>query len=249
MDPTKRDTLTRIFDSARVSGVAYLLILVTLHSTTVKELRLITRESEPTINNLLNDLEARGLAQRSRSGKADHWLPSAAVALAFHQKIFGATSSSSDLDLDLNSDLDQIRSEEDEPTAKIFNQPLQPALLAPVRDEDAEREYRIKCYLSDRHYHLTGEKRAAYVDDDAIYAVHFESWLHQVGAMIRSGVKIKHPAAYALRCCQKGHKAEPQYVDLADRDLDVKLRYFDLANNDDEQSPQPAGADHEARTE
>lgn len=243
MEPTKRDTLTKLFDTARVDGVAYLLLIVALRSTTVKELRRITGASEPTVNGVLNHLESRHLVQRSGSGKADHWLPTPAVAQAFHQKIFGEPSSSSDLISDQNSDQIRSDSEDEERTTQYFlAQPLQAALSMPApqgRDEEAQREYLIKCYLADKHYHLTGDKRAAYVENDSILSIHFEAWLHQVAAMKRSGVNIKHPAAYALTCCQRGDAPHPDHLYRAERELASKLRYF-------EQPDEEGGGDGEA---
>lgn len=228
---TKRETLTRLFDAAQCKGVAYLLAIVTLGHMTVKDLRALTRDSEPTVNKTLAELESRGLVQRAGSGKADKWFPSPLAALAFHQKFFGDPSSSSDQsDRSSNPDQDQIRSEDDEQHPNFLGEPLQldrAALPRPARDEEAEREYKVKCYLADHHYHLTGDKRAAYVDDDSIYAIDFEMWLYQVAQMRRDGVKIKHPAAYALMCCQKGDRARPEFEAAAQRELDLKLRYFD----------------------
>ena len=234
MPDTKRETLTRLYDAAQKTGVAYLLAIVTLGSVTVKELRVLTRDSEPTVNKTLIELETRGLAQRAGGGKADRWFPSALCAQLFHQKLFGEPSSSSSDRIRSSSDPDQIRSSEEEEGQhpKILGANSLAALPAPVRDEEAEREYRIKCYLTDKHYHLTGDKRRAYVEDDTIYAIHFEAWLCQVNDLKRAGVNIKHPAAYALTCCQKGHKAQPECEDRADWELDLKLRYFEMAETD-----------------
>lgn len=224
MPDTKRDTLTRLFDAAQPLGVAYLVAIVTLGSVTVKELRTLTRDSEPTVNKTLRELESRGLVQRSGSGRADRWFPSPMSALVFHQKFFGDLSSSSDQIRSSNSDQIRSESEEDEQHPNFLGATALPQL---ARDEEAENEYRIKCYLADRHYHLTGEKRAAYVEDDSIYAIDFEMWLWQVAEMKREGVNIKHPAAYALKCCQKGERAKPEFGHDAQRELDQKLRYFD----------------------
>ena len=89
MPDTKRETLTRLYDAAQKTGVTYLLAIVTLGSATVKELRVLTRDSEPTVNKTLIELETRGLAQRAGGGKADRWFPSALCAQLFHQKLFG----------------------------------------------------------------------------------------------------------------------------------------------------------------
>lgn len=228
MADTKRDTLTRLFDAAQPRGVAYLVAIVTLGHMTVKELRPLMRDSEPTINKTLIELESRGLVQRVGSGKADRWFPTPMAALVFHQKFFGATSSSSDQsDRSSNPDQNQIRSEDDEQHQNFLGEPDRPALLPAARDEETEREYKIKCYLSDHHYHLTGDKRKAYVDDDSIYAIDFEMWLCQVAQMKRDGVKIKHPAAYALMCCQKGDRARPEFETPAQREIELRLKYFD----------------------
>lgn len=245
MTDTKRDTLTRLFDAAQPRGVAYLVAIVALGHMTVKELRPLMRDSEPTINKTLIELESRGLVQRVGSGKADKWFPSAMAALVFHQKFFGASSSSSERsDQSSNPDQNQIRSEDDEQRPNFLGEPDRPALPKPARDAETESEYRIKCYLADQHYHLTGDKRAAYVDDDSILAIDFEMWLYQVGQMKRDGVKIKHPAAYALKCCQKGESARPEFESSARFDLGLKLKYFDRVEVDEQIEPiEPSAID------
>ena len=239
MTDTKRETLTRLYDAAQPIGVAYLLAIITLGSMTVKELRSLTRDSEPTVNKTLGELETRGLVQRSGSGHADRWFPSPMTGLLFHQKIFGDPSSSSDQISLLNSDQDRIRSDDEEQHPKNLGANLLPEPAA--RDEEAEREYRIKRYLADHHYHLTGDKRRDYVEDDSIWAIDFEMWLYQIGQMKRDGVPIKHPAAYALMCCKKGDRAKPEYERFANQDLDTKLKYF-LEHFDDESK---GGDEHE----
>jgi len=234
MNDSKRETITRLMDATKVNGAAYLLVIFALGRCSVQELTDVTGDDDKTISKYLVRMESRGLVQRARSGKTDLWFVSVASADLL-PKIWGANpSSSSDLISDQNSNLirsDQSEEEEDGSPQKTGSNILA-ALPQPERDEETEKEYLIKVYLSDHHYHLTGDKRTAYVEDDTIYAIHFEMWLYQVAEMKRGGVNIKHPAAYALKCCQKGESARPEFEHPAERELEMKLRYYDMEGGD-----------------
>jgi hypothetical protein len=230
MSDSKRDTITRLMDATKVNGAAYLLVIFALGHCSVQELTDVTGDDDKTISKYLVRMESRGLVQRARSGKADLWFASVASANLL-PKIWGANPSSSS-DLISDQDLNLIRSDQSEEeggsTQKTGSKIIEEtALLQPARDEETEAERQIKIYLSDHHYHLTGDKRTAYVETDTIYAVHFEAWLFQVAQMQRDGVKIKHPCAYALKCCQKGERARPEFESPADRELETKLRYYE----------------------
>lgn len=220
-DASKRDALTRIFDVARVNGAAYLFVIALLGQMTVQSLSDLTGDSDVTIQKYLARMESRHLIVRVRVGKADHWHLSPRIEpLLLLPKFLVTISSSSDPDLSSDPE-EEIRSEEEGGDL--------PKNLA-ATDAETLRERNIKTYLADTHYHLTGEYRAAYLDDDWITAIDFEMWLHQIDQMKREGVRIKFPAAYALSCLQKQHLADPRWEHSAQRDLADKLRYFDEEN-------------------
>jgi hypothetical protein len=210
MEPaSKRDLLTNLFDTAQPNGVAYLLAIVTLGSMTVKELRAMTRQSEPTVIQTLLALENRKLVQRAASGHADKWFPSA-IFMSQHQKIFGAaSSSSSDLPVfDLPSD--QIRSEEEEITQKV---------LANF-EEETPAEKLLKRRIAD-DYHLTGPKRDEFLADAFATPDRFVGWLYAIQRGIRDhGQKIKYPEAYALKCLRERHEPDAECLQSATREID-----------------------------
>jgi hypothetical protein len=234
MEPeSKRDTLTRLFDAAQPSGVAYLLAIVVLGSMTVKELRAMTRQSEPTINQTLLELESRHLVQRAASGKADRWFPTPHGFLAFHQKFFGESpSSSSDPVLALPSD--QIRSSEEEGSTQEnwVNQP-----------DETPAEKLLKVYIADK-YNLTGPKRREFLCDAWSTPDRFVGWLYDIARGAREhGRKIKYPEAYALKCLSERHEPDERCVDDAHREIDIwidsieSLREAFLAEANDNDPP------------
>lgn len=213
MEPTsKRELLTNLFDAAQPNGVAYLLAIVTLGSMTVKELRAMTRQSEPTVNQTLLELEDRKLIQRAASGKADHWLPMPLVALAFHQKLFGDTSSSSSSDPSvLSLPSDQIRSEEEEViTQKTWAMPA----------EETPAEKLLKLRIANDHK-LTGSKRDEFLSDAWATPDRFVGWLYAIQRGIREhGQKIKYPEAYALKCLRERHEPDRECLQSATQEID-----------------------------
>jgi hypothetical protein len=213
---SKRDMLTRLFDAAQPSGVAYLLAIVVLGSMTVKELRAMTRQSEPTINQTLIELESRHLVKRAASGKADRWFPTPHGFLTFHQKFFGESpSSSSDPDPVLALPSDQIRSEEEGSTQEILVQPP-PEVFA-----ESPAEKMLKVYIADK-YNLTGPKRLEFLDDAWSTPDRFVGWLYDIARNAQEhGRRIKYPEAYALKCLRERHEPDPRCVCDAHREIDI----------------------------
>jgi DNA-binding transcriptional regulator GbsR (MarR family) len=211
---SKRDALTHLFDAAKPNGVAYLLAIVTLGSMTVKELRAMTRHSEPTVNQTLLELESRKLVQRAASGKADNWFPTPLAALAFHQKLFGEPSSSSSDPDQLALPSDQIRSEEEEVTTQktLVNQG--------AAEIETTAEKMLKVYIADK-YNLTGEKRVEFLSDAWSTPDRFMGWLYAISrGKTTNGLKVKYPEAYALKCLRQRHEPDSRCLDDATREID-----------------------------
>ncbi len=232
---TKRDTLMRLFDAAQPDGVAYLLAIVTLGNMTVKELRAMTRQSEPTVNQTLLELESRKLVQRAASGKADRWFPTPFSYLAFHQKFFGESPSSSSDPSVLALPSDQIGSEEEGSTQEnLVNQPV-----------ETPAEKLLKVHIANK-YNLSGQKRAEFLADVWSTPDRFVGWLWAIQCGIREhGQKIKYPEAYALKCLRERHEPDADCLRNATREIDDLIRWnsslreaFDAEAQDDEEDPE-----------
>lgn len=192
---TKRDKLTRLFDTAKVNGVAYLLAISVLGSVTVQELMSLTGERDDTVRRYLAHLESRQLIMRVRVSKADrfHVTPAVAATLTLTlpgnllpQKTDASPSSSSSDQLDQSSNLDQLDQIEEE--------------------DDTDRKFKV--FLCER-YGLTGERAALIISDDAITADDLGAWIYETHQMARRGFKFnKSPEAYATKCVI-GHQKAP----------------------------------------
>lgn len=183
-----RSKLIDLFDRAKVTGVAYLFVIVKLASASLAELKEITGDDAGTISKYLTRLESRGLLVRVQDGSGHRWHPSADATQqlqpsdsALPGNFFPALSSSSDQSVQsVVSDSDQITSEE---------------------EERPNREF--KAWLC-KEYGLTGDRARQIIDDDRIWGDDICAWMHQVLQMKRAGYKFRKSAeSYAIACLLK----------------------------------------------
>lgn len=184
-----RSNLIDLFDRAKVTGVAYLLVIVKLASVSISELREITGDDAGTISKYLTRLESRGLLVRVQDGTGHRWHPSADATLQIQSsgqslqsgKFFPELSSSSNQSVQSSViESDKIQSEEEEKPDKDF-----------------------KAWLCN-HYGLTGERARSIIANDRIWGEDICAWMYHVGQMKRDGYKFRKSAeAYACACLLK----------------------------------------------
>lgn len=221
MPPTdRREALTRIFDSARTSGVAYLFALITLGRMTTQELADLSGEERHKVARYLQRLESRGFALRVQSGKWEIWHPTP-LALG----LFGGKVDSLMVDFlpsPPSSSSDQIRSE---------------ASDSDLISEEEEEEMRYKIYLNQK-YKLTGPKAEALLSDPWVTPLRLVAWMYQVHQMARDKYPFrKSPEAYAIHCLLRHDEPSRDAEYAAPGLLDEMLRWMpapeDEAEEDD----------------
>jgi hypothetical protein len=224
-DAPKRDKLMRLFDAARVEGVAYLFVLIALGRITVPELSDLSGDERHRIGRYLRRLESRGFAMRVQNGHGEQWFPTP-IAL----ELFGQGVGPANLLVDFlppnSSSSDQIRDQSDQ-----------------IRSDPEEEEAkRYKIYLN-REFGFTGEKAAELVRDPWVTPLLMVAWMAQVGQMQRDGFKFtKSPEAYAIRCLLRHDEPNKAALHLAPQTLEQHLRWMPRDDDDEEDDDEAAEA-------
>jgi len=218
----RRTGLIDLFDRARVSGVAYLVVVCELGSASKADLTEVTGEDGSTLDKYLLRMESRGLLVRTRVGKADRWFPTPAATQQLHaaEKMLstveiallpkisvGAVPSSSSSDLIDQSVPDQIQTDQSE-------------------EEEAEDGVEFKVWLC-KHYGFTGDKAKLLIADKHIWSDDLVAWMLQVHQMKRDGFKFKKSAeSYALHCLLKHDEPNASAQHMAGATADLLWREF-----------------------
>lgn len=219
MNPdTKRDSLTRLFDAARVEGVSYLFALIALGRFTVQELSDLSGDERHRIGRYLRRLESRGFAMRVQNGHGEQWFP---TPLAL--ELFGFSARPGNL---LVENLPANPSSSSE---SFSDQAVQ------IRSESEEEDARCKIYLN-RKLGFTGAKAQALVNDPLVTPLLMVAWMAQVGQMKRDGTKFyKSPEAYAISCLLRHDEPNAEAMHLAPQTLDQYLRWMPRDDDDEDE--------------
>ena len=219
-----REALTRLFDSARVNGVAYLFALIVLGRASIPELVDLCGDERHTVGRYLHRLESRGFAVRVQDGRGELWHP---TPLAL--QLFGARLLVEKLPA-LPSSSDLIRSDQSDQSDQIGS-------------EEEEGSRQKKCQLA-RHYGFTGQLADRLVADPDIAPEDVIAWMVQVGQMKRDGFHFRRSEeAYALTCLLRHDQAPEQAYRDVRRLLEIEFPTYDEVEEDAVDEEQDDGQD------
>ncbi len=220
---TKRDSLVRLFDAARVEGVAYLFALIALGRFTVQELSDLSGDERHRIGRYLRRLESRGFAMRVQNGHGEQWFP---TPLAL--ELFPADAHPGNLLVD-------FLPANPSSSESFSDQAVQ------IRSESEEEDSRCKIYLN-KKYGLTGAKAQALLDDPLVTPLLMVAWMAQVYQMKRDGTKFyKSPEAYAISCLLRHDEPNEKAMHLAPQTLDQYLRWMPRNEDEDDDEEEERG--------
>ena len=215
--PDRRETLTHLFDAARVEGLAYLFALIALGRITVPELSDLSGDERHRIGRYLRRLESRGFAMRTQNGHGELWFPTPRALELFG--LGGASPANLLVDFlppNPSSSSDQIRSSK--------------ASDSDLISEEEEESLRYIIYLN-RHFNLIGPKAEALLGDPWVTPLRLVAWMQQVRQMERDKFHFtKNPESYAIHCLLRHDEPSRDAYHLAPAALDQILRWMPRAD-------------------
>lgn len=215
---SRRETLIRLFDAARVNGVAYLFVICTLGQATIAELSDVCGDERHTIGRHLRRLESRGFAICVQDGHAERWHPTPIVMQLFRERLLVENVPT------LPSSSDLIRSEG-------------PDLIRPEsEEEEANRKKMLQYLLS--HHGVTGLKARELLGDAWVTPLRLTAWMIQVNEMKREGFQFhKSPEAYAISCLLRHDEPPRSAYNFAGRVLEINLQgCFEVEEDEEDES-------------